>query len=340
MTRVDHTDETAGAGLLVHAAALTKPPRRRAGPTRRRCGLALAAMVLAGGGGVAGGLGAPGAATGATPPYSPPAPPAPGPLAVDVKAWSGHGMLAFVSRGHLYVLSSNGRLSRISGPPASGFESNPAWSAGGGLLAFLHTGPAQGYDVPPPTLWVLAAGSTRATRVTAAPVSSFHWSPTASVLAYISPIGPIWTGALWRESFAPRAAPERLLGNVAALLWSPSGNRLAALVRTRRADTLEVIPAAGGRATRWASIPDACVTLASWAPVGNHIAGWVDGNCDDDADGEPLDVFAPAWRRGSSPGRSSTCSASAGRPTGERWPWSRPAGDRSGGKTNTSSCAR
>jgi len=94
-------------------------------------------------------------------------------------------------------------------------------------------------------------------------------------------------------SWNPRAAPARLLGNVAALLWSPSGGRLAALVRTRRADTLEVIQAAGGRATRWASIPDACVTLGSWAPVGNRIAGWVDGGCDDDADGEPLEVFAP-----------------------------------------------
>lgn len=202
-------------------------------------------------------------------------------------------MLAFVSRSHLYVLSSSGRLSRVSGPPARGFESNPAWSAGGRLLAFLYTGPAQGYDVPPPTLWVLAAGSTRATRVTTAPVSSFHWSPTAGVLAYVSPIGRLGAGMLWRESFAPRTAPERLLANVESLLWSPSGRRLAALVGTRRASNLEVIPAAGGHATRWASIPDACVTLASWAPVGDRIAGWVDHNCDDDADGEPLEVFAP-----------------------------------------------
>lgn len=289
---MDHSDETAGDGLFAFdSVALIEQPRRRAGRRRRRCAWVVVAVILAGVGCLAGGLGAPGAATGA--PYSPPAPPAPGPLAVDVKAWSGHGMLAFVSRSHLYVLSSNGRLSRVSGPPASGFDSNPAWSASGGLLAFLHTGPAQGYDVPPPTLWVLAAGSTRAMRVAAAPVSSFHWSPAGSVLAYISPIGRIGTGMLWRESFAPRTAPERLLANVESLLWSSSGRRLAALVSTRTANTLEVIPAAGGPATRWASIPDACVTLASWAPVGDRIAAWVDGGCVDDADGVPLDVFAP-----------------------------------------------
>jgi len=292
VTLVDRSDNAVVDDRLVGGPdAVIKGARRRAGRTRRRCSWIVVVLILASVGCLAGGLGAAGSARGA--PYSPPAPTAPGPLAVDVKAWSGDGMLAFVSRSHLYVLGSNGRLSRISGPPASGFDSNPAWSAGGGLLAFLHTGPASGYDVPPPTLWVLAAGSTRATRVTAAPVSSFHWSPTGSVLAYISPIGQIGTGMLWRESFAPRTAPERLLANVESLLWSPSGGQLAALVRKQRTNALEVIPAAGGRATRWASIPDACVTLASWAPAGERIAAWVDGGCVDDADGEPLDVIAP-----------------------------------------------
>ena len=42
--------------------------------------------------------------------------PAPGPLAVDGKAWTGNGRLAFVSWGHLFVLRSGGQLSEISGP--------------------------------------------------------------------------------------------------------------------------------------------------------------------------------------------------------------------------------
>jgi len=239
-------------------------------------------LILAGVGCLAAGDGLAGSATGL--PYSPPAPASPGPLAVNNGVWSGNGMLAFVSRGRLYVLSSGGSLSQISGPPTSGFDSNPAWSASGDVLAFLHTGPAQGWDVPPPTLWVLTAGAARATRVPAQAVGSFHWSPRGSVLAYISG----GTGSLWRQSFAPSTPPRKLLANVWSLLWSPSGRSIAANVEAHRSSTVEVIPATGGVPIRWYSTREACITLASWSPTGERIAAWVDPGCDDNADGMPL----------------------------------------------------
>ena len=252
-------------------------------------------LILVSVGCLAAGDGLAGSATGF--PYSPPAPTSPGPLAVNNGAWSGNGMLAFVSRGRLYVLSSSGSLSQVSGPPSGGFDSNPAWSARGGVLAFLHTGQAQGWDVPPPTLWVLAAGATRATRVPARAVGSFHWSPRGNVLAYIAGVGSGGTGSLWRQSFAPSTGPQKLLANVWSLLWSPSGGSIAANVSAHQRSTVEVIPATGGAPIRWYSTRDACITLASWSPTGERIAAWVDPGCDDNADGMPLYIISPHLAR-------------------------------------------
>ncbi len=263
----------------------------RRGPGNRRRGWIGLILVLASLGCLASGVVAANSATGR--PHAPPAPASPGPLAVNSGAWRGNGMLAFVSRDHLYVLSSSGRLSQVSGPPASGFDFNPAWSASGDLLAFLHTGPAHGWDVPPPTLWVLAAGATRATRVSAGSVGSFHWSPSGSVLAYIAGVVSGGSGSLWRQSFAPSTAPRRLLANVWSLLWSPSGESIAANVSAHQRSTVEVIPATGGAPIRWYSTREACITLASWSPTGERIAAWVDPGCDDNADGVPLYLISP-----------------------------------------------
>lgn len=110
--------------------------------------------------------------------------PAPEPITVNASAWQGHGNLAFISSGQLEILSTAGTLTEITGPTGGGFDSDAAWSSGDQWLAFLHTGPANGYDIPAPTLWLLKAGSSQAQEVTASGIGMFTWSPTAPVLAY------------------------------------------------------------------------------------------------------------------------------------------------------------
>ena len=229
-------------------------------------------------------------------PYSPPAPPPPGALTVAGTGWAGHGELAFVSRSRLYTLSASGQLGAISGPPSSGYDSNPEWSADGRWLAFFHTGPASGFDVPNPSLWLVAASSTRAHRVSARPVEELHWSPTADTLAYVSGPGSGYAGSLWLAH--PGGGTDTALAtDVESFLWSPSGRQVAVLRQswTRRAfrASIEVLPADGGPGTTWWRASSAeCVTLASYDPTGAVVAGWADVGCVDNADGEPLELFS------------------------------------------------
>jgi hypothetical protein len=235
-------------------------------------------------------------AAAATPaPYSPPAPPPPGPLIVDRTGWAGHGQLAFVSRSRLYTLSASGHLAALSGPPSTGYDSNPEWSPDGKWLAFFHTGPAFGFDVPTPSLWLVAASSSVAHRVTARPVVEFHWSPTADTLAYLSGPRSASGGSLW-EVHPGGTTSTRVTTYVESLLWSPSGRQVAVLHQTwtKRVSrtSIEVLPVDGGPgATWWHTSSVECVTLASYDPTGRMIAAWADP-CSDSADGDPLELFS------------------------------------------------
>jgi dipeptidyl aminopeptidase/acylaminoacyl peptidase len=235
-------------------------------------------------------------AASATPaPYSPPAPPPAGALTVDRTGWAGHGELAFVSRSRLYTLSASGHLAAVSGPPSSGYDSNPEWSPDGEWLAFFHTGPASGFDVRSPSLWLVAASSGVAHRVTARPIVEFHWSPTAETLAYLSGTRSASAGSLWQSH--PGGTTSTLVAtNVQWFLWSPSGRQVAVLHQTwdRRAShtSIEVVPADGGPGvTWWQTSSVECVTLASYDPTGRVIAAWAD-RCSDSADGDPLELFS------------------------------------------------
>ncbi len=195
-------------------------------------------------------------------------------------------------------MGPSGQLSKVTGLPATGFDANPAWSPDGKWLAFLHTGPASGWDVPSPTLWVVPPGSSVARPATSTPVSSFHWSPTQDVLAYVTASDNATGGELWREPFTSGGTPTALLTGVGSFLWSPSGRSIAVVSETSTRDAaIEVMPASGGvTATWWHSAAPQCVTLGAWSPATEEIAAWFDQGCDDDADGAPLDLVAPGNR--------------------------------------------
>ncbi len=226
----------------------------------------------------------------------PPDPPAPGPLQADGAAWRGHGDLAFVSSGQLDVLSDDGTLAEVDGPTGGGFDSNPAWSPDGRWLAFLHTGPNQGFEVSAPTLWLVEAGASRATEVTVSGVGTFAWSPVAPVLAFTEAVPNEPSVAVsvdervWLDQ--PGSTPISLdVGTghgVGELAWSPDGTELAfddsvggqpasgtspVVLPVAR---VGVLPAAGGPIQTAFQLTGSGLRLAGWWPDGEGLLFWED----------------------------------------------------------------
>ena len=222
----------------------------------------------------------------------------------------GHGNLAMVADGQLLVLDSAGTLSTVTGPPSAGFDSTPAWSRDGRWLAFLHQlAPRADGSAPPPTLWLVAAGSSTATEVTDAGIGTYQWSPTAERLAYttLDPPGVAASaGNLWTD--VPGAPPVPVPGlhagaTVGSLSWSPTGTTFAidellsspsAGSGVLRTDMLVLLPAGGGRGTVIYEHQGSGIDVAGWWPNAKGVLFWVDAGFSASlaADGLPLDSLA------------------------------------------------
>ena len=233
-------------------------------------------------------------------------PPAPGPITVNASAWRGHGNLAFISRGQLEMLSDAGTLNEITGPTGGGFDSDAAWSSDGHWLAFLHTGPADGYDLPAPTLWLVGAGFTQAQEVTTSGIGMFEWSPTAPVLAYTTvpkynfPAGV--PEALWfdRPKESPTSVAIGTGAGLGAIAWSPDGSELAfddsvfpkpasaTSPATPATSRLGIVSVDGDRVGTVYRLAEAGIDLAGWWPEGGGLLFWEDPGFADSADGDPL----------------------------------------------------
>ncbi len=232
--------------------------------------------------------------------------PVPGPITVNASAWQGHGNLAFISSGQLEILSNAGTFSEITGPIGGGFDSDAAWSPDGYWLAFLHTGPADGYDLPAPTLWLLRAGFTQAQPVTTSGIGMFEWSPTAPVLAYTTvpkynfPAGV--PEAVWFDR--PEASPTSVAvgtgAGMGAIAWSPDGSELAfddsvfpkpasaTSPATPATSRLGIVPVDGDRVGTVYRLAETGIDLAGWWPEGGGLLFWEDPGFADPADGDPL----------------------------------------------------
>jgi hypothetical protein len=212
------------------------------------------------------------------------------------------------------VLSDSGGLLAIGGPTGGGFDSNPAWSRDDRWLAFLHTGPANGYDVPAPTLWLVSSGASQAQEVTTNGIGMFAWSPVASVLAYTVVSGGNATVAVpdnvWfdRPGSTPTNVAVGTDNGIGAIAWSPGGRQLAfddtvyaqrataTSPATKALGRLGVVSADGGPVVTAYQLTETGIDLAGWWPDGGGLLFWEDPGFSDQADGETLDSLAPGNR--------------------------------------------
>jgi dipeptidyl aminopeptidase/acylaminoacyl peptidase len=214
---------------------------------------------------------------------------------VDEAAFSGHGELAFVSRGQLWVLDGTaGTLRRAATPGMTPLD--PQFSRDGRWLAFLASSaspPAQAYSV-----W-LASGNGSGAREIAADGGLIGWSPVADVLAFttgdtIRLAGP--SGSARTLVRAPGVGSGVWPG-VGSAVWSPDGRSLAVSQASASAGSLSSYPVAGGPPTAWLRLTTGAsngaylIDPAGWWPR-QGIGYWAVGDCDScNADGAAFYVI-------------------------------------------------
>jgi Tol biopolymer transport system component len=205
------------------------------------------------------------------------------PAAVGTAAFAGHGRLAFVSSGRLYVLDGSAprgpaSLHAVAAPAGA---TAPAWSPDGRWLAFIVAPPSP-YPVvstPSGTLWLAGADGTGA-RPVLANAGPFAWSPATDVLA-ATVTNPV-TGRTEVCDFRPGTTPRLLPGVEGRAVWSPDGRLLAFTAIQYRPQTgfagseLETVLAAGGTPVVRARSAQDALLMAGWWPDGRGLLAWAD----------------------------------------------------------------
>jgi len=255
MFLLDRDRLRAGGSGAADPEALIEEARRR---TRRRrwqraivSGLAVAGAVV--GYALSSGGATPGVvAETATTPFA------------DLRAFSGRGELAVVSRGAMWVLDGSS-LRRL---PVPGRESaqTPVFSRDGRWLAYLTSDSNENGTVST-ELWLARGDGTHAHRVRGVDVDELvGWSPTADVLAatagsrlrpdsgsaervlLVDPTGAVRT-------LVSLAGATARAGSVWAAVWSPDGREVAVSAvefgGPANGTTIRAYPIAGGPATTW-----------------------------------------------------------------------------------------
>jgi hypothetical protein len=230
ITEVEHEREP-----VVDPEALIEEARQRQRRRRQRIAAAISIVLLAGA--LAVGivrLNSPGKVTvsGETPKG----------VFVNRSAFAGHGLLAFVSRGRLFVL--DGKMQKLTAVTATSVQaSDPRFSPNGRWLAY--------------TLGAGRFGLARADGSSARTVAlggGGSWLPNGDLLSGTGIFRVTANGSLLRVASAPQ-------GLVA---WSPDGDRFAfvtrAIVRGRNGafrgvERLQVADSLAGKRTTWRGVP-------------------------------------------------------------------------------------
>lgn len=230
--------------------------------------------------------------------------------AVNARAFAGHGTLAFVSRGKLWVLDGNSGSLRVL-PSTGSVPTRPVFSADGKWLAYLQqrTNAVTGDSYA--RLWIARADGRDAHLVPGLKVYGlFGWSPRADMLA-------ISTGPERRHQPCPCYSPTQLrvvsptgasrivarAGWVDDAAWSPDGRKIAVAAIGLNNARLIVYPLGGGHGRVWLArrgpqelngMKSILFSVAAWWPhVG--IGFWVYGDgAVRNLDGTPLDAIASA----------------------------------------------
>ena len=226
------------------------------------------------------------------------APPA---LATATQPYSGHGELADVAHGKLYLHGGPAGVSRRVTLP--GLPYAPAWSADGRWLAVEVSKPppsGQPYLTNPATLWLVNAAGTSTRRLSPASwqVSDFAWAPRQdelAVAAYQSSAPPARSSLVATLTLAGQLKMLAAAPVLNGPAWSPDGTRLAIGTATFTAGQwhggLDVLSLAGGPPAVAATSTGNVLELAGWRPDGQGLLYWLDaeGSASLAADGLPLD---------------------------------------------------
>jgi hypothetical protein len=254
MVLLDHVRRRAGELVAADPEALLEEARQRARRRRRQRAATLVTLLLvaaAVGGWVASRSGGAGVVQTASTPFA------------NLRAFAGHGELAFVSRGAMWVMDgATGTLRRL--PVPAGFTpSSPSLSHDGRWLAYLADRPnPDGSDET--ELW-LADGDGRAARMIAGPNVDqlVGWSPTADLLALTTyrsePFAP-YPAVTRLDLIAPPSSSRRTLvqlsptrerpDSIWSAAWSPDGRQIA-VSAVGFLTSVRVYPVAGGTPTEW-----------------------------------------------------------------------------------------
>ncbi len=226
-------------------------------------------------------------------------------------ALRGHGGLAAVSAGTLYLIG--GAVSGVRPVTIQGQVSEPAWSHDGRWLA-VAAQPAPPRSAPytdePMVVWLVSRDGAVVRRITPSPNrirdAGLAWSPTADRLA-ISYVrdrdGHVDVVDTEGSRTSLLTAPE-----VTGVAWSPDGERIAVgrnrfvkpATRSSWRSEIDVVSPSGGRPVVIAHDRGGVYDVATWWPDGSGVLAWIDpmGSGSIAADGLPLyDVGLDGRRR-------------------------------------------
>ena len=187
----------------------------------------------------------------------------------------GHGDLAFISKGLLYIV--DGSIGDVKQLTESGQAFYPRWSHDGKYLAFIRITDTKSSSG---TLWIVGREGKGAYQVQGLPqpigVGDFQWSPADHLLAVGS-----WnvTDGIWLVPVNEKPRQLVKTGNSKWFSWSPNGKHIAYSITEdseAMGDILYTIDIDDGKAVKRLDLSGTGtgIEVAKWWPDGKGLLYW------------------------------------------------------------------